>query len=163
LLWCTRIAIETACVLARFRRLRWEHVHNTTSTCPIQRTTPHATCRWTSAALSVVHAMRKALPRRLDGYILVTRTARTSGPGIYEGCIKPSVSDAPKSGNFRHVPRSAACGNDSPCLHLPDNVLELSATTGHKTLISEEYYHPDPTEREPNSESANVSAQSDFA
>lgn len=70
LIWCVRLAIETALRASEIRRLRWEHVHETHIHLPETKNHLARDVPLTFAALKVVHAIREALPFRLDGYVL---------------------------------------------------------------------------------------------
>jgi len=149
LVWCTRIAIETAMRAGEIRRLRWEHVHNTHIHLPNTKNDTSRDVPLTSAALSVVQAMRKALPRRLDGYIFGDPDSKNiRAGGFTKDALSQAFRDAARKAeisvtfhDLRHVATTRLAS-------LHDNVLELSATTGHKTLnILKRYYNPDPIER----------------
>lgn len=103
----------------------------------------------TSAALAVVRAMREALPRRIDGYVFGDpEISKIEAGGFTKDALSQAFRDAASKvhvaitfHDLRHV-------GTTRLVPLHDNVLDLSATTGHKTLnILKRYYNPDPAER----------------
>jgi len=145
LVWCVRLALETAMRAGEIRRLRWEHIHNTHIHLPNTKTDVPRDVPLTDAALKVVQAMRRNIVRRDDGYVFGDPDSLN---GFTKNVLTQAFIDAAKRAkvsitfhDLRHVATTRLAS-------LHDNVLELSATTGHKTLnILKRYYNPDPADR----------------
>jgi integrase len=149
LAWCARLAIETAMRAGEIRRLRWEHVHDSHIHLPETKNDLPRDVPLTSVALALVREMRRALPARIDGYVFGDPNIDTCEAG---GFTKDALSvQFRKAASRANVPvtfhdlRHVATTRLVP---LHDNVLELSATTGHKSLdMLKRYYNPDPAKR----------------
>jgi integrase len=149
LLWCVRLALETAMRAGEIRRLKWEHVHDTHIHLTETKNDFARDVPLTSAALAVLEAMRKTLPRRFDGYVFGDPEIPTiEAGGFTKNALCQAFRDAARRAMVSvtfHDLRHVATTRLAP---LHDNVLDLSATTGHKTLnILKRYYNPDPAER----------------
>jgi integrase len=149
LAWCVRVALVTAMRAAEIRRLHWDHIHQTHVHLPeVKSTTGEERSRdvpLTAAGLAVIEEMRTALPRRLDGWVF-------GPPDTADGITKDMLSQAFRDATAKaeisitfHDLRHVATTRLAP---LHKDVLELAATTGHKTLNQlKRYYNPTPEER----------------
>jgi integrase len=149
LVWVVQLQLLTAMRQSEIRRLRWEHIHDTHIHLPETKNDTERDVPLTAAALAVVSEMKKALSRRVDGYVFGDPNPPTARAG---GFTKDMVSQA-----YRDAARKAGLKLSNHDLRhiaitrladLHDNVLELSATTGHKTLgVLKRYYNPTPEDR----------------
>ncbi len=147
--WCTKLAIETAMRASEIRHLRWEHIHETHIHLPKTKNGEARDVPLTLAALTVIKNMRKKLSRRTDGWVFGDPTIEGKDPGRFtKDMLSQAYRDAAQSvgveltfHDLRHVATTRLAD-------LHENVLELAATTGHKTLnVLKRYYNPDPGKR----------------
>lgn len=148
LVWVVELALLTAMRQSEIRRLRWEHIHDTHIHLPETKNDTARDVPLTSAALAVVKRMRKVLPRRDDGYVFGNPNLKAREGGFTKDMVSQAFRDAARAAGVKlsnHDLRHIAI---TRLAELHENVLELSATTGHKTLtVLKRYYNPAPEDR----------------
>lgn len=149
LVWCVRVALATAMRAAEIRRLHWDHIHHSHIHLPeVKSTTDEERSRdvpLTSAGLAVIEELQATLPRRLDGWVF---GPPDTSDGITKDMLSQAFRDAAAKAEISitfHDLRHVATTRLAP---LHRDVLELAATTGHKTLnVLKRYYNPAPEDR----------------
>lgn len=141
--WIVRLQLETGMRQGEVCGLRWADIHSHHIHLGETKNGSERDVPLTLAAASVIKEMKKGgIGKRQDGFVFF-------GPELKDHRVSISFRRAAdRAGLFdltNHDLRHVAV---TRLAELHDNVLELSATTGHKTLSSlKRYYNPSPTSR----------------
>lgn len=148
LVWCVRIALTTAMRAGEIRRINWNHVYDTHLHLPETKNGQERDVPLTAAGHAVIEEMREALPRRFDGWAFGDPDATKDDGGFTKDMLSQAFRDAARKADVTltfHDLRHVATTRLAP---LHRDVLELAATTGHKTLnVLKRYYNPTPEQR----------------
>lgn len=152
-----KLALTTAMRQGEIRRLEWKHIHADHIHLPKVKDTRKARevrardVPLTSEAAEVVSGLREALPRRLDGWVFGDPNAPADEGGITEWMVQQAYADAVRKAMANkscvlshhltfHDLRHVSITRLKP---LHTDMLDLSVTTGHKTLtVLKRYYNP---------------------
>jgi integrase len=148
LIWCVKLAILTAMRASEIRQLRWQDIHGSHIHLSDTKNDESRDVPLTSAASSVIKQMCAELPKRADGWVFGDPWKKKKDCGFTKDMLSQAYRDAARKAGIGltfHDLRHVATTRLAP---LHRDVLELAATTGHKTLdVLKDYFNPDPAER----------------
>jgi len=147
LAWCFRIAIATAMRASEIRRLQWKHIHENEGYVHLPKTKNEEkrdVPLVLPGAVAIFKELRTTttLPRRLDGYLFGDPSSTKKEGGFSKDMLSQAFADAATRAKVRirfHDLRHVAITRLAP---LHRDALDLSKTTGHKTLtVLARYYN----------------------
>jgi integrase len=145
--WCFRIALATAMRASEIRRLQWRHVHEEKGYVHLPETKNDEKRNVPLVLPQSVILFRElrsttALPHREDGYVFGDPTKEKQDGGFTKDMLSQAFADAAAAAKIEvtfHDLRHVAITRLVP---LHRDALDLSKTTGHKTLsILARYYN----------------------
>ena len=150
LVWFVKIAMFTAMRQGEIRALKWKDVHDTHIHIPRSKNGSARDVPLTLAASVCVQEMRKALPRRLDGWVFGDPDASPEDGGCTTTMVQNNYRAATRRAGLAgeltfHDLRHVGCTRLAP---LHRDCFELAKTTGHKDpRMLMRYYNPSIVDR----------------